>query len=86
MYLSKFSAEPSARPPETMILARCELRPVELGDRLALESREAGIGGRGHGFDGRRGAALFRGRERAVRTVITFFGSVTCTVWMALPA
>ena len=26
------------------------------------------------------------GAKEAVRTMITFFASVTCTVWMALPA
>ena len=40
MYLAKFSAEPSARPPEMMILAEVSSGRSVLRDLLALEARE----------------------------------------------
>jgi hypothetical protein len=42
MTSSNFSPEPSARPPETMILARGQFRALRLGDFGADEGRQAG--------------------------------------------
>ena len=65
---------------------RGQLRPVALGDLLALEARNARIRRRRDRLDRRRAALAAAGKNAAVRTVITFLASVACTVWMALPA
>ena len=80
-----FSAEPSARPPEMMILA-----DVSSGRSLSdsLFSTKVERPGSAAALTVETAAEPPSGADwkEAVRTVMTFLASVDWTVWIALPA
>ena len=80
-----FSEEPSARPPEMMILAEVSSGRSVSESLFSTKVDRPGLAAAATvstGAEPPSGAAW----KEAVRTVITFLASLDCTVWMALPA
>ena len=85
MTSSNFSDEPSARPPEMMILAEVSSGRSLSDSLFSMKLDRPGLAAAATlstAAEPPSGAAW----KEAVRTVITFLGSLACTVWMALPA
>ena len=83
--MAKFSSEPTPRPPETTILAEASSGRSEAA---TLSSTQAEVPGSAPppAVSIGQGACSPVASKLAPRTVTTFFASLDCTVWMALPA
>ena len=85
MYFLKFSPDCRPRPPETMILAAVSSGRSDFWiSAFSKLERPTGAGTAtvSMGAD----PLLPTAGNAVVRTVMTFFLSLVCTVWMALPA
>ncbi len=80
-----FSAEPSARPPETMTLAEPSSGRSDLATSSPLKLDRPGSAAADTASTGAL-PVISAALNEAVRTVSTFLASADCTVWMALPA
>ena len=85
MYLAKFSAEPSERPPEMMILAEVSSGRSFFAISSPLNVESCGSAAAATFSIGAEPPSAAAGKAE-IRTVMTFLASVACTVWMALPA
>jgi hypothetical protein len=86
MTSSNFSLEPSARPPEMMILAEVSSGRSLFRQAVLDEGRDRPLSAAAVTVSTLAEPPSPAAWKEAVRTVMTFLASVDCTVWIALPA